>query len=245
MSSLEIDGYSQSGVGCDKSNILEERVHPLFESYVLPETKQKIDTLISKLDYSSRLKLHGIFIRMKSDLVSSAMRFVKEIQTVFEVSCRDDISAILSCLILRQRRSKLFWTRIPHTSANVERGLMELRKLAIGLESLCKIWDSSNNLLPVLTSPEVLRSYEGNVYNKAMAKHILFLIDRQIQISMALRAIYMLVAIMAILSAAMAQDEFGMAPAPSPDHGAGYSLPISAAVVGSSLVLSLLALIKN
>ncbi|KAL2456410.1 Leucine-rich PPR motif-containing protein [Forsythia ovata] len=148
MSSLEIDGYSQSGVGCDKSNILEERVHPLFESYVLPETKQKIDTLISKLDYSSRLKLHGIFIRMKSDLVSSAMRFVKEIQTVFEVSCRDDISAILSCLILRQRRSKLFWTRIPHTSANVERGLMELRKLAIGLESLCKIWDSSNKYKP-------------------------------------------------------------------------------------------------
>ncbi|KAL2513304.1 hypothetical protein Adt_18904 [Abeliophyllum distichum] len=105
MSSLEIDGYSQSGIGCDKSNILEERVHPLFESYVLPETKQKIDTLIFKLDNSSRLKLHGIFIRMKSDLVSSAMRFVKEIQTVFEVSCRDDISAILSCLVLRASES--------------------------------------------------------------------------------------------------------------------------------------------
>lgn len=60
-----------------------------------------------------------------------------------------------------------------------------------------------------------------------------------------MRAVFMLVAVMAILSATMAQDEFGMAPAPSPVNGAGYSLPVSAAVVGSSLVLSLLALIKN
>ncbi|KAL2491554.1 Uncharacterized protein Adt_27182 [Abeliophyllum distichum] len=67
----------------------------------------------------------------------------------------------------------------------------------------------------------------------------------QIQIGMALRTIFMLVTIMATISAAMAQDEFGMAPAPSPDHGAGHSLPVSAAVVGSSLVLCLLALIKN
>ncbi|CAI9755953.1 unnamed protein product [Fraxinus pennsylvanica] len=105
MSSLEIDGYSLSGVGCDKSNISDERLHPLFESYILPETKQKINTLISRLDDSSRPKLHGIFIKMKSDLVSSAMTFVKEMQTVFEVSCRDDILAILSCLILRASES--------------------------------------------------------------------------------------------------------------------------------------------
>lgn len=101
MSSLEIDGYSQSGVGCDKSNISDERLHPLFESYISPETKQKIDTLISRLDDSLLPKLHGIFIKMKSDLVSSAMKFVKEMQTVFEVPCQDDILAILSCLILR------------------------------------------------------------------------------------------------------------------------------------------------
>ncbi|CAA3010282.1 Hypothetical predicted protein [Olea europaea subsp. europaea] len=62
-----------------------------------------------------------------------------------------------------------------------------------------------------------------------------------------LRAVFMFVAVMAICSAAMAQDEFGMSPspAPAPDHGAGYALLVSAAVVGSSLVLSLLALIKN
>ncbi|WOH06502.1 hypothetical protein DCAR_0625930 [Daucus carota subsp. sativus] len=35
------------------------------------------------------------------------------------------------------------------------------------------------------------------------------------------------------------------APAPSPDVGAGFSLPVSTAVVGTSLILSLLALVRN
>ena len=39
--------------------------------------------------------------------------------------------------------------------------------------------------------------------------------------------------------------EMAPAPAPSMDTGAGFSLPVSLAVVGSSLVLSLLALLKH
>lgn len=66
--------------------------------------------------------------------------------------------------------------------------------------------------------------------------------------AISLKALMMLVAIMATLSAGvLAQGEFGLAPAPSPDagSGAGISLPVSAAVVASSLVLSLLALVNK
>ncbi|KAL3622490.1 hypothetical protein CASFOL_033901 [Castilleja foliolosa] len=54
----------------------------------------------------------------------------------------------------------------------------------------------------------------------------------------------MFVAIMANFSSVFAQIEAGP-PAPSPDAGAGSSLPVSAAVVASSVVLSLMALMKN
>lgn len=66
--------------------------------------------------------------------------------------------------------------------------------------------------------------------------------------AISLKALMMLVAIMATLSAGvLAQGEFGLVPAPSPDagSGAGISLPVSAAVVASSLVLSLLALVNK
>lgn len=55
----------------------------------------------------------------------------------------------------------------------------------------------------------------------------------------------MFVAIMSTLSAAFAQGDFSLAPAPAPDAGSGFSLPVSAAVVASSLLFSLMALIKN
>ncbi|PIN18770.1 hypothetical protein CDL12_08556 [Handroanthus impetiginosus] len=49
----------------------------------------------------------------------------------------------------------------------------------------------------------------------------------------------------AMISAVSAQEKAGLSPAPSPHHGAGCSLPVSVAVVGFSLLLSLLALVKN
>ncbi|KAL0429282.1 UNVERIFIED_CONTAM: hypothetical protein Sradi_0554200 [Sesamum radiatum] len=58
-------------------------------------------------------------------------------------------------------------------------------------------------------------------------------------------ALMLVAIIMATLTGAFAQGEFGLAPAPSPDAGAGYSVPVSAAVVASSVLLSLLALMKN
>lgn len=52
----------------------------------------------------------------------------------------------------------------------------------------------------------------------------------------------MFVAVMSALSAAFAQVD---PPAPSPDAGAGTSLPFSAAAVASSLVASLVVVLLN
>ena len=53
----------------------------------------------------------------------------------------------------------------------------------------------------------------------------------------------------AIIAAAASAQDSGMtpalAPAPSMDAGSAYSLPVSAAIVWSSVVLSLFALIKH
>ncbi|KAI3760602.1 hypothetical protein L1987_50999 [Smallanthus sonchifolius] len=47
------------------------------------------------------------------------------------------------------------------------------------------------------------------------------------------------------LSAAAAVSAQATAPAPSPDAGAAVSIPVSGLVIGSSMLLSLLALFKN
>ncbi|KAL7204358.1 hypothetical protein ACSBR2_017435 [Camellia fascicularis] len=53
--------------------------------------------------------------------------------------------------------------------------------------------------------------------------------------------------IVALFSATASAQDFGMAPTPAPgvDAGSAFSLPIPAAVVCSSLVLSLVALMKH
>ncbi|KAL0339113.1 UNVERIFIED_CONTAM: hypothetical protein Sangu_1433400 [Sesamum angustifolium] len=57
--------------------------------------------------------------------------------------------------------------------------------------------------------------------------------------------VLMLVAVFATLSCVIAQGDLAMAPAPSPDTGAAVQgFPASAAVVASSLILSLLALVN-
>ncbi|OAY40048.1 hypothetical protein MANES_10G145100v8 [Manihot esculenta] len=55
-------------------------------------------------------------------------------------------------------------------------------------------------------------------------------------------ALVLLVAVLAAAGAASAQD---LAPAPSPDQGAAYSLGMSGAVICSSLFFSMLALFKH
>lgn len=104
MSRLETDGYSVLQGGCTSSSS-RDIVYPLFGSYISPETKNKIDTLISKIDNSSYHDTCDSFFRMKSDLVSSSMRFVKECQSVYAISCPEEILDILSCLILKASES--------------------------------------------------------------------------------------------------------------------------------------------
>ncbi|KAK4345948.1 hypothetical protein RND71_036124 [Anisodus tanguticus] len=53
--------------------------------------------------------------------------------------------------------------------------------------------------------------------------------------------------ILAIVLAAVAASaqEVGLAPSPSPDAGAGFSVPISGALIGTSLLVSLFASLRN
>ncbi|KAG9148273.1 hypothetical protein Leryth_012234 [Lithospermum erythrorhizon] len=48
---------------------------------------------------------------------------------------------------------------------------------------------------------------------------------------------------LSVVATASAQE--AMAPAPSPDAGAAFSLPLSSAVVGSSLLCSAFALLRH
>ncbi|KAJ0099311.1 hypothetical protein Patl1_20583 [Pistacia atlantica] len=56
-----------------------------------------------------------------------------------------------------------------------------------------------------------------------------------------------MVLVLAVAAAIVSAQSNGMAPAPSPsmDTGAPFSLPVSGAIVGSSLVLSLFALFRH
>jgi hypothetical protein len=58
---------------------------------------------------------------------------------------------------------------------------------------------------------------------------------------------FLLVLVIAAFAVASAQDSESMAPAPAPgmEAGAGFSLPVSGAMVGFSLVVSLLGFLKH
>ncbi|KAL7583589.1 hypothetical protein Lser_V15G42519 [Lactuca serriola] len=53
------------------------------------------------------------------------------------------------------------------------------------------------------------------------------------------------VLVVVALSAAATVSAQAMAPAPSPDAGAAFSLPTSSFMIGTSLVLSFVALLRN
>ncbi|KAL9154411.1 hypothetical protein ABFS82_10G112100 [Erythranthe guttata] len=98
MSCLQTDGYPYSGFTSDSPHGI---AYPPFELYVTPETKNKVDRLIADLN----LDLDDSLFRMKSDMVSSCMRFAKECQNAYALSCEDEILSILSCLILKASES--------------------------------------------------------------------------------------------------------------------------------------------
>ncbi|KAJ0100089.1 hypothetical protein Patl1_20579 [Pistacia atlantica] len=57
----------------------------------------------------------------------------------------------------------------------------------------------------------------------------------------------MMVLVLAVAAATVSAQSNGMAPAPSPsmDTGAAFSLPVSGAIVGPSLVLSVFPLFRH
>ncbi|GFZ09751.1 hypothetical protein Acr_21g0003500 [Actinidia rufa] len=73
---------------------------PSFESYIQPVTRKKINNLISKFDNSWQLQLHDMFLRTKSDLATSSIAYIKESKHILDISFRDEITSILSCIIL-------------------------------------------------------------------------------------------------------------------------------------------------
>ncbi|CAN4080527.1 unnamed protein product [Withania somnifera] len=62
---------------------------------------------------------------------------------------------------------------------------------------------------------------------------------------MELKAMAVFFAIVAILSAIASAQEVALTPAPSPDQGGAFSLPISGLIVCSSLIFSVAALLRK
>ncbi|KAH0721248.1 hypothetical protein KY290_006166 [Solanum tuberosum] len=62
------------------------------------------------------------------------------------------------------------------------------------------------------------------------------------QFSSIVKAFVLVVVLAAVASSA---QEVGLAPAPSPDAGAGCSVPVSGVLIGTSLLFSLFASLRN
>lgn len=82
-------------------DICGKNFQPLFDSVLSPVTRKKIDQIISRLGDFSESRLDRMAYKMKSDLVSSAIKYVKECQHVLDKSCQNEILSILSCIIVR------------------------------------------------------------------------------------------------------------------------------------------------
>ncbi|XP_027149703.1 uncharacterized protein LOC113750003 isoform X1 [Coffea eugenioides] len=90
-----------SSKGSEKSNVDMNTIQQSFESFVFPNMTEKINHLITKSDGFPESHFGNMSCKMKSDLVSCSIKYVKECQHVFDMSCQDEILSILSCIILR------------------------------------------------------------------------------------------------------------------------------------------------
>ncbi|KAL1533829.1 hypothetical protein AAHA92_33664 [Salvia divinorum] len=99
MSRLQTNGWGSTLISSDGF------IHPPFESYISTKTKEKLNALISGLDRPSHEVLDSSFSRMKSDLVGTSLRFLKDCQNAYTVSCQEEILAVLSCLVLKASES--------------------------------------------------------------------------------------------------------------------------------------------
>lgn len=101
ISHLQMDGHPADG-RCSflKSNTSGE-FSQLFESYVQPVTIKKISYLITKFKDSWNSHLRDRFLGSSGDLATSAIAYMKENQCILDISCRDEMLSIVSCIILR------------------------------------------------------------------------------------------------------------------------------------------------
>ncbi|XP_019157703.1 PREDICTED: uncharacterized protein LOC109154343 isoform X2 [Ipomoea nil] len=99
---LEINGDSPSKCASFvNSSTYRGNFPPPFESYILPSTQEKINSLIKRFEDSSDSFLGNHFFELKSDMTSSCIAYVKDCQCLLDQSCQDDVFSIISCLILR------------------------------------------------------------------------------------------------------------------------------------------------
>lgn len=82
-------------------DICGKNFQPLFDSVLSPVTKKKIDQIVYQRGDLSESCLDQMSYKMKSDLVSSSIRYVKECQHVLDKSCQNESLSILSCIIVR------------------------------------------------------------------------------------------------------------------------------------------------
>ncbi|KAG5544441.1 hypothetical protein RHGRI_017012 [Rhododendron griersonianum] len=97
MSNSQRNDYP-SGDSVRKTKKYGGNSQPTFESYIQPVTRQKVKNLITKLDSSWQSELH-MLLRTKSDLTTSSIAYVKESKHILDTSFREEIIAILSCII--------------------------------------------------------------------------------------------------------------------------------------------------
>ncbi|XP_052203573.1 uncharacterized protein LOC127808903 isoform X3 [Diospyros lotus] len=99
MSTLQIIDHLQNGE--NNFSTRDRNRQPSFESFIQPVTRKTINHLISKLDDSWQSQLHDMHLRTKTDLATSSIAYMKAGKHILDVSSRDEIMSILSCIILK------------------------------------------------------------------------------------------------------------------------------------------------
>ncbi|XP_073146838.1 uncharacterized protein [Henckelia pumila] len=99
MSYLQKNGYSTIASGCATSATSNDIAHLPFDVLISLDTKKRLDSLLAKLNHASNQNLIDRFSKIKSEMVCSSIRVVKEFQHVYDIWCNDEILAILTCLI--------------------------------------------------------------------------------------------------------------------------------------------------
>lgn len=98
---LQLDSRCTNGKDSVRGDIPVEKFQRSFDSVLSPVTRKKINQITTSLDEFSESHLVSMSYKMKSDLVSSAIRYVKECQHVLDKSCQDASLSILSCIVVR------------------------------------------------------------------------------------------------------------------------------------------------